>query len=49
VPSVTFTGPNGWKYSSKVQDTEALSKVKVGDKVDFVWTEAMMVSLEPGK
>ena len=48
VPSVTFTGPNGWKYSSKVQDTEALSKVKVGDKVDFVWTEAMMVSLEPG-
>jgi len=31
-----------------VQDTEALSKVKVGDKVDFVWTEAMMVSLEPG-
>ena len=49
VPSVTFTGPNGWKYSSKVQDTEALSKVKVGDKVDLVWTEAMMVSLEPGK
>ena len=49
VPSVTFTGPNGWKYSSKVQDKEALSKVKVGDKVDFVWTEAMMVSLEPGK
>ena len=48
VPSVTFTGPNGWKYSSKVQDKEALSKVKVGDKVDFVWTEAMMVSLEPG-
>ena len=48
MPSITFTGPNGWKYSSKVQDTEALSKVKVGDKVDFVWTEAMMVSLEPG-
>ena len=48
VPSVTFTGPNGWKYSSKVQDTEALSKVKVGDKVDIVWTEAMLVSVEPG-
>jgi hypothetical protein len=48
VPSITFTGPNGWKYSSKVQDTEALAKVKVGDKVDIVWTEAMMVSLEPG-
>jgi hypothetical protein len=27
----------------------ALSKVKVGDKVDIVWTEALLVSLEPGK
>ena len=46
MPSVTFTGPNGWKYTSKVQDTEALAKVKVGDKVDIVWTEAMLVSVE---
>jgi hypothetical protein len=45
-PSITFTGPNGWKYSSKVQDTEALAKVKVGDKVDIVWTEALLVSVE---
>ena len=49
VPSITFTGPHGWKYSSKVQDTEALAKVKVGDKVDIVWTEAMLVSVERGK
>ena len=48
-PSVTFTGPNGWKYSSKVQDKAALAKVKVGDKVDIVWTEAVLVSVEPGK
>ena len=47
-PSVTFTGPNGWKYTSKVQDPEALAKVKVGDKVDIVWTEAMLVSVERG-
>ena len=45
-PSITFTGPSGFKYTSKVQDTEALAKVKVGDKVDIVWTEAMLVSLE---
>jgi hypothetical protein len=45
-PSITFTGPNGWKYTSKVQDVEALAKVKVGDKVDFVWTEAMLVSVD---
>ena len=46
VPSITFTGPNGWKYTSKVQDTAALAKVKVGDKVDIVWTEAMLVSID---
>jgi hypothetical protein len=48
-PSITFTGPNGWKYTSRVQDKEALAKVKVGDKVDIVWTEAVLVSVEPGK
>jgi len=48
-PSVTFTGPNGGKYTSRVQDTEALAKVKVGDKIDIVWTEAMLVSLEREK
>jgi hypothetical protein len=47
-PSITFTGPNGWKYSSKVQDKSALAKVKVGDKVEIVWTEAVLVSVEPG-
>ena len=49
VPSITFTGPEGWKYTSKVSDTEALAKVKVGDRVDIVWTEAMLVALERGK
>jgi hypothetical protein len=47
VPSITFTGPNGWKYSSKVQDKAALASVKVGDKVDITWTEALLVSLDP--
>jgi hypothetical protein len=47
-PSITFTGPSGLKYTSKVQDPEALANVKVGDKVDIVWTEAMLVSLERG-
>ena len=49
VPSITFTGPTGWKYTSKVVDKEALAKVKVGDKFDIVWTEAVLVSVEPGK
>ena len=46
VPSVTFTGPNGWKYTSRVHDVEALAKVKVGDKVDITWTEATLISVE---
>jgi hypothetical protein len=49
VPSITFTGPNGWKYSSRVEDKKALAKVKVGDKLDITWTEAMVVSLDEGK
>jgi uncharacterized OB-fold protein len=49
VPSISFTGPHDWKYTSKVEDTKALGKVKVGDKVDIVWTEALLMSVERGK
>ena len=49
MPTITFTGPNGWKYTSKVQDKAVLSSVKVGDKVDVVWTEAALVSIEAPK
>jgi hypothetical protein len=48
-PSITFSGPRGWTYSTRVEDTKALAKVKVGDKVDITWTEALVLSLEPGK
>ena len=51
IPSITFTGPNNWKYSSRVQDVEMLKQVKVGDKLDITWTEALMVGFttEPKK
>jgi hypothetical protein len=49
VPSITFSGPNGWKYSSRVQDTEALKKVKVGDRLDITWTMAVLISAEAPK
>jgi hypothetical protein len=32
-----------------VQDKDALSKVKVGDKVDITWTEALLVSMDAPK
>ena len=47
VPSITFTGPNGWKYSTHVEDKDALAKVRVGDKVDITWTAAALVSVDP--
>ncbi len=49
VPSITFSGPNNWKYSSKVNDKKALEQVKVGDKVDIVWTDALLISLDQQK
>ncbi len=49
VPSITFTGPNGWTYSSRVEDKEALQKVKVGDRLDITWTTAALISIESAK
>ena len=49
VPSITFSGPEGWKYSTRVRDKEALAKVKVGDRVDITWTDAMVLSLDDAK
>jgi len=49
VPSITFTGPRGWTYSSRVEDKAALAKVKVGDKVDITWTEALVLSIDDAK
>lgn len=46
VPSITFAGPNGWKYSRRVTDKKALEKVKVGDRVDITWTEAVLVDVQ---
>ena len=46
VPSITFSGPNNWSYSSRVEDKKALAQVKVGDKVDITWTEALLVSFD---
>lgn len=49
VPSISFSGPRGWKYSTKVQDKKALAQVKVGDKVDISWTEALLVGVAAPK
>jgi len=48
-PSITFSGPNQWSYSTRVEDKAALAKVKVGDKVDITWTTAVILSIDDGK
>lgn len=48
-PSITFTGPNGWKYTGRVEDKKALAQVKVGDKIDITWTAATIISLTDAK
>ena len=47
VPSISLSGPNKWSYSSKIADKEALKQLKVGDKLDITWTEAVLLSVEP--
>ena len=36
--SMSFAGPNGWKYSRRVVDPKVFDQVKVGDKVDITWS-----------
>ena len=46
VPSITFVGPNGWKYSRRVVDKAALEKIKVGDQVDITWNTDVTIAVE---
>ncbi len=47
--SVTVTGPNGYVYSRRVQDKKAFDKLKVGDRLDMTWTNALLISIDPPK
>ena len=46
VPSITFTGPNGWKYSRRVLDPTVLDKIKPGDQVDITWDTNVTVAVQ---
>jgi|SRR5688572_13145247 len=47
--SVTVSGPNGYIYSRRVADKKAFAQLKVGDRLDMTWTEAVMISVDPPK
>ena len=44
IPSISLSGPNNWSYTTRVEDKDALKLVKVGDRLDITWTEAVMLS-----
>ena len=44
--SISFEGPNGWKYSRRVVDPNVFKQVKVGDRVDITWITDLTVSVE---
>ena len=46
VPTVTFMGPKGNKETIKVRDPKNLVGVKVGDKVDLTYTEALAIKVD---
>jgi ribosomal 50S subunit-recycling heat shock protein len=46
---VTVEGPNGYKYSRRIEDKKAAQKVKVGDRIDMTWTEAVQIAIIPGQ
>jgi hypothetical protein len=43
--SISFEGPNGWKYSRRVVDPEVFNQVKVGDRVDITWNTDLTVTV----
>jgi len=47
--SLTVRGPNNYVYSRKVSDKKAFSALKVGDRLDMTWTEALLISVDPAK
>lgn len=44
--SISFEGPNGWRYSRRVADPTVLAQVNVGDKVDIIWNTDLTVSVQ---
>ncbi len=47
--TVTFKGPEGNSITAKAQDPKNLDLVKVGDKVEITYSQALAISVEKAK
>ena len=45
--ALTVNGPNGYAYSRKVADKKIFESLKVGDRLDMTWTDALLISVDP--
>jgi hypothetical protein len=48
-PSITFSGPNGWHYSTRVEDTQDTREGEGRRQGRHHLTEALIVSIDDGK
>ena len=49
VPSITVTTAEGRTVTRKVEERKNLEGVKPGDRIDITYTQASVVSVEPGQ
>jgi hypothetical protein len=49
VPSVTVKSPDGRVLSFRIQDPKNIEGLKVGDKVDVTYTQALLLKVDPAK
>jgi len=49
VPSITVTTADGRTVSRMIQDKKNLEGVKVGDRIDITYTQALLTSVEAAK
>lgn len=49
VPSVTVTTDDGRTVTRKIEDKKNIAGLKVGDKIDITYTEALATSVEAAK
>ena len=47
--AITVTGPNGYKYSRRVEDKKVFDQLNVGDRLDMTWTNALLISADTPK
>jgi hypothetical protein len=49
VPSITVTTADGRTVSRKIENKKNLEGIKVGDKLDITYTQALLLSADPAK